>query len=95
MDRPDITPTVDFTIQEAMEELTGFETIAIQKRFGNEIEKLGGVITMIALVWAFENRRAKVDWGTVERKTLRELNGYFAKADDPDVVEGKDEPPAS
>ncbi len=76
-----VKPTIDMPLDEALQELTGFEVIGSQKHYGDQFEKLGGIRTLCAAVWAWENRTAKVSWAAVEGRTLRELSGYFAERD--------------
>lgn len=93
--RPKIEPTVDVPMSVATEEITGFEAIGIEKRFGRKLEELGGTSLMIGLVWVYENRTAKKSWTAVEGMTLRELQGYFqpepddTDPEDPDTEVGK------
>lgn len=90
-EREPIKPTVDLPLKDAIEELTGFEIIAIQKHYGADINDLGGVRALCGAVWAYENRTAKVSWQTVENMPLRELGGYFAKYNpDADSEQGKE-----
>ena len=98
-DREPVTPTADVPLSVAAEELTGFEVLAIERRFGASLEALGGVSVLVGAVWALENRDgAKVSWAAVEARTLRELNGYFppepdnAEEEDPGTHLGKDSP---
>jgi hypothetical protein len=88
----DIKPTIDLPFEEAMQELTGFEILGVQKHFGMDMEKLGGVKTLMGTVWAYENRDGqKTSWINVENLTLRELNGYFAQAEpEPEGGQGKE-----
>lgn len=87
----DIKPTLDMPFDEALKELTGFEVIGIQQHYGAELERLGGIRSMMGAVWAFENRREKTSWRAVEGRTLRQINGYFAQRDpDPESEQGKE-----
>jgi hypothetical protein len=95
-DRPPVEPTLDVTLQVAVEEMTGFEVMGIEKRYGRKMEDLGGTALMVGVVWAYENRDGKkTSWVAVEQRTLRELNGYFQPApddvneDEPDSEPGK------
>lgn len=73
-----IEPTLDLPLSAAVEELTGFEVIAIQKHFGTDMAELGAARLVIGVVWVYENRDGrKRDWASVKAMTLRELNGYF------------------
>ena len=92
-----ITPTVDVPLSDAVQELTGFEALAIQKRTGHKLEDLGGIDLTIGVVWAYSNRNGqKTSWTAVEQMTFRELTGFFAAEpddvdqDDPDSDAGKD-----
>lgn len=88
-------PTINLPFDEALKDLTGFEVLGIQRHYGLDMERLGGIRSMIGAVWAFENRQAKTDWSTVERMTLRELNEYFAEPDpDPESDQGKGSTPS-
>ncbi len=95
MTQAEVTPTVDMSIGDAVQELTGFEAIGIEKRFGARLEDLGGIPLVIGLVWAYENRTAKRSWGSVEHMTVRDLTGYFApdpedvNPEEPDSEAGK------
>lgn len=78
-------PTVDMPISEAVNELTGFEVLAVEKEFGTQLEHLGGLRTLLGAVWAFENRTAATSWANVKARTLSELARYFAdKSPDPE-----------
>jgi hypothetical protein len=94
IDREPVKPTVALPLREALNDLTGFEVIGIEKHYGRSLEDLGGVRTLCGAVWAYENRdRPKSDpvsWTAVEGWSLRELSGYFAAEDpDPDSDQGK------
>ncbi len=83
-------PVVDLPIKEALQELTGFEVIGIQKHYGTLLEKLGGACTLMGAVWAYENRREKTSWVAVESRSMHALEHYFADNDpDPDSDQGK------
>lgn len=87
----EIKPTLDMPLKEAINELTGFEVIGIQKHYGAQFEQLGGIQAICGTVWAFENRTVKTEWSAIERRTIRELNGYFAERDaDPESDQGND-----
>jgi hypothetical protein len=90
-------PTVDVPLSDAVQELTGFEALALERRYNTKLEELGGIPLMIGVVWAYENRGGgKRSWASVEQMTFRELTAYFAPepddvdADDPDSDAGKD-----
>lgn len=93
-----ITPTVDIPLSDAVQELTGFEALAVQRRFGQKIEDMGGVSLAIGVVWAYENRgEKKRAWVSIEGMSFRELMGYFSPEPDdvdesaPDSDAGKDD----
>jgi hypothetical protein len=94
-------PVCDLPMSVAVEELTGFEVIGIEKHFGVTLDALGGISTMIGAVWAYESRAAgkPVPWASVKAKTLRELTEYFAAEpddvmpEDPDSELGKESSP--
>lgn len=89
-----MVPTCQWPLSVAVEELTGFEVIGIEKRFGSKMEDLGATELLMGTVWAFENRNgSKVDWNAVQAKTMREMNGYFQeepKEPDDEVGKGSD-----
>lgn len=77
-DIEDVKPTLDLPLSEAMNELTGFEIIAIEKHFGAPMENVAGTSLLIGAVWAFENRGAGTrSWADVKSMSMRQLNGYF------------------
>lgn len=88
-------PVVDLPLDVAASELTGFEVLGIEKRF-TKLEEMGGTQMLIGCVWAYENRRDKRSWQSVEALTMRELQEYFADSpddvlvDDPDSDMGKE-----
>jgi hypothetical protein len=95
-----ITPTLDIPLSHAVEELTGFEALAVERRFNKKLEELGGIGLTVGVVWAYENRNGnKRSWASVENMTFRELSGYFAPEPDdidetdPDSDAGKDGTP--
>jgi hypothetical protein len=85
-------PTVDIPLDEALEELTGFEIIAIGKRFKCHVTELDPLLSLSASVWAFENRDGRIrSWESVLAMSQREVVEYFADpAPDPDSDEGKE-----
>jgi hypothetical protein len=90
-------PTLDVPLTDAVQELTGFEALGIERRFAKKLEELGGISLTIGVVWAYENRGDnKRSWAGVEQMTFRELTGYFAPEPDdvdetePDSDAGKD-----
>ena len=91
-------PTIDLPLSEAVQGLTGFEALGIQKHYGTTFDQLGGIALTIGVVWAYENRGDKKrSWASVEAMTFRELTaGYFApepddvNEDEPDSDAGKD-----
>lgn len=87
----DTKPVVDIPFEDAIQELTGFEVLAIAKHFGMDFERIGGVRTLLGAVWAYESRGATTAWSHVESMTLKQLQSYFAKEDsDPTDEAGKD-----
>lgn len=90
-------PTLDIPLSDAVQELTGFEALHIERRYNKKLEELGGISLTIGVVWAYENRNGqKRSWASVENMTFRELTGYFApepddvNEDEPDSDTGKD-----
>jgi hypothetical protein len=87
-EREPIKPTCPWPLSVAVEELTGWEVIEIEKHFGLPMEKLGGTRILVGVVHAFENRDGnKASWTDIEKMSIRELNGYFQpeeKAADPE-----------
>lgn len=86
----------DLPLSVAVEELTGFETIAIQERFKTDFAELGGVRSLLGTVWAYGNRDGQtMSWNVVMGLTLKQMNAMFAPepfdADpsDPDTELGK------
>lgn len=86
----------DLPLSVAVEELTGFEVIAIQTHFKCDFAELGGVRSLLGAVWAYGNRDgASMSWPAVKALTLKEMNGMFAPepedadASDPDSEVGK------
>ena len=79
----------------AVEELTGFEVIAIQGHYRTDISELGAVRLTCAVVWAMANRgvegaaKGAVSWADVEGLSLRRLNGYFPPDPEPGTDLGK------
>lgn len=91
-------PTLDMPLTDAVQELTGFEALQVERRFNKKLEELGGIGLTIGVVWAYENRNGqKRSWPSVENMTFRELTGYFAEEPDdvnqaePDSDAGKDD----
>jgi len=87
-----VTPfVVDIPLDDAVEELTGFEIIAISKRFDEHLSELDPLLTLIGTVWAFENRDGKSrSWNSVLAMTQRQIQDYFADPNpDPDSDQGK------
>lgn len=92
---PAIKASVDLPFSAAVNELTGFECLAIEQRFRKPFHELGGM-TLAATVWAFENRDGNTrSWDSVLGMSLREMTGYFEPEpsdvddDDPDSDMGK------
>lgn len=93
-----ITPTMDVALSDAVQELTGFEAMVIERRNDKKLEELGGIALTIGVVYIYENRNGnKRTWSSVENMTFRELTGYFApepddvNEGDPDSAVGKDD----
>lgn len=87
----------EWPVSVAVQELTGWETIAIKKHYKVDLSQLGGVELTMATVWALENRRRSeandppATWTEVESLSLRQLNGYFPpEPAEPDSEMGKD-----
>ena len=86
----DTKPTVDMPLDEALQDLTGFEVLGIESHYGQHLERLSGSQALIGAVWAYENRGAKTAWNVIEKMTVRELGGYFGARDPgPDSDQGK------
>lgn len=93
-------PILDVPLSDAVQELTGFETLQVERRYNSKLEDLGGISLTIGVVWAYENRGGnKRTWSSVESMTVRELTGYFASEpddvneDEPDSDAGKGDSP--
>ena len=71
--------TLDMPLEEAINDLTGFEVLAIEREFGDRMENLGGIRTLMGTIWAYENRDAKRPWADVKAMTMKEMQAYFAK----------------
>lgn len=91
-------PTLDLPLSDAVQELTGFEALTIERRYNAKLEELGGIGLTIGVVWAYENRAGKKrSWASVESMTFKQLTGYFApepddvNQDEPDSATGKDD----
>jgi hypothetical protein len=84
-------PVVDIPFDVALEELNGFEVIAINKRFKAHLTDIDPLLAMMAVVWAFENRDGKTrSWESVQGMSQREISEYFADpTGDPDDEQGK------
>jgi len=80
----DIKPSIDLPFDEAIQELTGFEVMAISKHYNAEFEKLGAIKTLMGVVWAFECRTHKTEWVDIQNRSIRELHGFFAAPDNKD-----------
>jgi hypothetical protein len=93
---PVVEPLTDLPLSAAVEELTGFEVIAIQKHFGCDFNDLGGVRSLLGTAWAYGNRDGKtLSWNGIKALTLKQMNGLFADepedadAEEPDTDLGK------
>jgi hypothetical protein len=96
--REPVKPTSELTLTDAVQELTGFEALLVERRFNKKLEELGGTSLTIGVVWAYENRDGnKRAWSSVENMSFRELTGYFTpEPEDPNETEpdsdaGKDD----
>lgn len=95
---PATSPVVDIPLSDAVQELTGFEALGVEKRFKTKLEDMGGISLTIGVVWAYENRGDKSrSWASVEQMTFKALSNYFAPEPDdidetePDSDTGKDD----
>lgn len=81
----------DFTEEEAIGELTGFDIEAIRKKFGRDLSELGSE-AVTAATWCLLNRDGrKVELATVKAMSLRQMKAHYRAAeDDPDSDTGKD-----
>jgi hypothetical protein len=87
-----LSPSTELTLADALDVMTGFEILAIQKQFGAALERISGTEALLGAVWAFENRREKTAWSKVLGMSMKELNGYFSEPEpDPEGEQGKDE----
>lgn len=90
-ERPEIKPSVDFPLSGCSEELTGFETIELEKRFGR-MDSWGTGTVLTAFVWAFEKRtNPQITIEDVKGRSTRELKGFFAPEPD-DELDDEDSP---
>ena len=80
---------IDSTLENAPLGLTGFEIIAIEQKYGKAFEELGGVRTILGLVYSYaaRNKDTAMSWAAVQSMTLDELQGCFATAEDHDREE--------
>lgn len=89
--QPAQTPIVDVPLSEAVQELTGFEVIAVEAHFKRDFQDLGGFKTLLGTVWVYGNRDGRsMDWQTVKSMTLKQLNGFFVP-EPVEAVEGESE----
>ena len=85
MSDDEVKPVVDMTFMEALDMLTGFEILGIQAHYKLDLEKLGGIRSIIGTVWAYERREnPQLTWGHIEHRSLKSMKTYFAP-DDPGV----------
>lgn len=84
----EIKPSVDFTLEDASKHVTGWETVAIEDKFGT-LDKLGAGKNLIALVTVFEKRTRKCDWQEIGEWTQEQLLGYFKPQEQEDVENSK------
>lgn len=62
----------------AVEEMTGFEVIAIESHFKRDFQDLGAMKTLIGAVWVYGNRNGqKMEWATAKGMTLKQMQNYF------------------
>lgn len=83
---------VDLPLEEAVQELTGFEVIAIEKHFDRDLAALGGFALLVGAVWAYGNRGGTCTWNAVKAMTVSQLSGVFPSAPndfDPDEPESE------
>jgi hypothetical protein len=90
-----VKPSVDLPMSMAAQELTGFEILAVEKRYRASFADLGPIKLLIGTVWAYANRDGQQRaWPDVEAMTMRELSGFF-EPEPEDMTEdsdaGKDE----
>jgi len=84
---PEVKPTLDISMSEAIQRLTGFEIQRIKKQLKRpNIHEGDPIETMYAVVWAYENRTAPTTWETVMALEMHEVQGYFQ----PESVEPDD-----
>lgn len=85
------TPVVDLPLDEAIQELTGFEVLEIEKHFGRPMEQLGGTSLLIGAVVVFEKRAGRSpSWQVVKGRSMKQLSQFFAdESVDPDDEQGK------
>jgi hypothetical protein len=91
-----VQPLTDLPLSAAVEELTGFETLAIEAHFRQQFNDLGGVKSLIGAAWAYGNRNGQtLSWNAIKALTLKQLGGLFgdepqdADESEPDSELGK------
>ncbi len=88
----DIKPSVDFSLQDAVNELTGFETIALEKKYQKRLDAFYLGELTVGLVFTFEKRtNPQITWDEVGKRTQKELSGFFTPESD-DVIDEDDNP---
>lgn len=76
---PEIKPTLDIPMSEAMQRLTGFEIVKIKKQLKRpSLADADPIETMYGVMWAYENRTHPVTWDAVMSMEMNEVQGYFA-----------------
>lgn len=91
MTRP-VVLRVDLPVKAAIQGLTGFELLAIQRRYHvNSITALGDTALTIGMVFSYARREdPSVTWDDVEAMTFEQYEACFAPTDpDPDSDQGK------
>lgn len=85
-------PQIDIPLSEAVESLTGFEVIAVQKHFNKQLDDMGGVELLMAAVWAWRKRANETTtWNDVKAMTIRDLKSFFPEEPrEPDGEMGKE-----
>lgn len=88
---------IDLPLSAAVEELTGFEIIAIETHFKSDFDSLGGVKTLLGTIWVYANRGdQKMSWVDVKSLTVKQMQNTFlpepedTDPEDPDSDTGKD-----
>jgi hypothetical protein len=77
-------PTLEVTLGEAVEDLTGIEVDTLERRYSKGLENWTAKQLLVGVVWSYENRTVKTEWADVNARTMRELDGYFVQTEDLD-----------